>query len=133
MTLVERQSRGVLQSCVGRHGNLDTQCEVKWINRIHEAEVGQDRGLGSSLEHSEAGQGVLEEEQETRVSSGRSAQGEVPRSLLARDALRRNQPGQGFRWLMTSICLIQELDDGDACAPGCDQHSDSRLRAGLRI
>ena len=40
MTLVERQSRGVLRSCVGRHGNLDTQCEVKWINRIHEAESG---------------------------------------------------------------------------------------------
>ncbi len=65
MTLVERQSRGVLRSCVGRHGNPDTQCEVKWINRIREAEVGQDRGLGSSLEHSEAGQGVLGEEQET--------------------------------------------------------------------
>ncbi len=34
---------------------------------------------------------------------------------------------------MTSICQTREHDAGDACAPGCDQHSDSRLCAGLGI
>ena len=54
-------------------------------------------------------------------------------SLWARSALRCSQPRQGPRWSMTSICQTREHDAGDACAPGCDQHSDSCLCAGSGI